>query len=563
MRFWGISITAVFLTASIAFAQVEVETEFGFHGDYHPDLPTPIQILVKNDGPPFQGQLIISQEVRSPWQGTFAERLLFSFELPRGAERLLQLNFTAHGYIYPLSIEIVADGKVIYEEEIELKRRFREERLVLALSDAPFPGELPTGERPLQVKPGSLPQEWPGLLGVRRIYLGRFNPSSMPRERWLALLRWLERGGELVVLGGANWYLQGSPRLRELLPFMPREIAELEGQPIVLGEPRGEVLYREDSLPILIATRQGRGRVIFSTIDPLSRSTGEEFWERLSDPVDGLDLDEERLGLAAGLLDSLRLSFPSKLALIGIYSLYLGGLALLGWLALRRQRLIALIPLWIAGISILTVRAIDRPEFAKPLVGLELEIAHDMGRTTLRTTWLSLFARADGELRLPLELEDGLLLQAIPAERGDHLYDMDYLREWGKMVISFRMGRWQRRSFYLERFSGDLASFKVEGEQVMVENLSSHPLRDCLLWERNSGRLYKIGDIGPHEAAERTVGPEAPFPEEPTRAKLFALVRGEALGERALFCTVEQEGFPSLPREVRATFGLALIEEDR
>ncbi|MFQ6090598.1 MAG: hypothetical protein ACE5LD_04085, partial [Candidatus Bipolaricaulia bacterium] len=383
MKLAGAFLMAVLFVTSIAFGQVEVKTDFGFNGYYYPDLPTPLSIWIKNEGSPLRGQLIIGQEVRSTWEGTVEERLIRPFELAGGSEKLFQLNFPVHGYIYPLSISIVTGGRNIYKEEIELKRRSLEKRLTLAISDAPFPGELPTGERPLQVEPESLPPGWPGLLAVERVYLGRFDPSSLSPEQWLSLVRWLERGGGLVILGGDNWYLQDSPRLREILPFKPQEVGQWADRPIVLGEPRGEVLYRQDDLPILIAGQRGRGRVVFSTIDPLNSSVGEEFWERLREGVgEGPGLDGERLQLAAGLLDRLQLPFPSKLTLIGIYSLYLGGLALFGWITLRRQRLVILLLLWIAGSSGLAARYIDRPKFAKPLVGLELGLAHDLGETT-------------------------------------------------------------------------------------------------------------------------------------------------------------------------------------
>ncbi|MFQ6090803.1 MAG: hypothetical protein ACE5LD_05125, partial [Candidatus Bipolaricaulia bacterium] len=249
------------------YGQVEVKTDFGFNGYYYPDSPTPIRILVRSQGPPLQGQLILAQQVRSPWEGAVEERLILPLELAGKTEKLLQLNFPVRGYIYPLSLSVLAGEQTVHRQEIELKRRFLEERLTLALGEASFPGELPTGERLIQVEPESFPPEWPGLLGVRRIYLGRFNPSYLSGKQREALVRWLEWGGELVALGGANWYLQDSPYLRELLPFKPRGIGQREGRPAVLGEPRGEVLY-QDGIPVLIAGRRGRGRVIFSTVNP-------------------------------------------------------------------------------------------------------------------------------------------------------------------------------------------------------------------------------------------------------------------------------------------------------
>lgn len=562
MKSVGLSLMAILLVAPALHGQVEVETEFGFDGYYYPDSPTPIQVLVRGQGPPLQGRIIVSQEVKSPWQGAVEERLVRPFGLPGKSEKLFHFNFPLHGYIYPLSITIVAGDEIIYEKEIELKRRFLEERLTLVIGESPFPGGLPTGERPIQIEPESLPPRWPGLLGVRRIYLGRLNPSSLSRAQRQALVRWIEWGGELVVLGGDNWWLQDSPYLRGLLPFEPWEVGERAGLPVVLGKPRGEVLYQQEDLPILIAGRRGRGRVIFSTINPLDGSVGEEFWEPLSGGRTWEGPDGERLRLAAELLGGVRLPFPSKFTLIGIYSLYIGGLALLGRIALHRQWLILLIPLWIAGTMVLIARYIDRPQFAKPLIGLELGMIHDLGETALHSSWLGLFAKADAELELPVDVGDGYLLQAIPKERGDHLYDADYLPDRGRMRVSFRMAEWRGRAFYLERFAEDLASLKVMGERVMVKNLSRYTLRDCLLFDKDKGKLYAIGDIGSYGTIEREAGPEVGRPEERFLARLYSLAQEELLGPQALLCTSGLEGFPLLPMEERLAAGLVLIEED-
>lgn len=559
----GLASIIILSTVLTLHGQVGVETKFGFNGYYYPDRPTPIQIRVRGHGPPLRGRIILSQEVKSPWQGAVTESLALPFELPGRSEKLFQLSFPVHGYIYPLSVTVLADDQPLYRQEIELKRRFLDEPLTLALGEDPFPGELPTGERTIQIDPQALPPQWAGLLGVRRIYLGRFNPSSLSQPQRQALLRWLEWGGELIVLGGDNWYLQDSPYLRELLPFQPREVGQRGGRAVVRGEPRGVVLYGE-SFPILIAGQRGRGRVIFSAVDPLQGSTESDFWEQLSagNGRASLSPHEERLGLAGDLLGQQELPFPSKFALIGIYSLFIGGLALLGWGARHRQWLAFAIPLWIAGVMVLAAGYIDRPQFAKPLVGLELALVHDLGNTTLHTLWFGLFARSEAAVTLPvpLDVEKGHIMQQIPRERGRHLYDADYRLAQEETQVSFRMDEWQGRAFYLERFSGNLANLQVGGGQIVVKNLTPYPFRGCRLFDGRS--LYAIGDIGPFEELTGEVGPEVRGPEEPPLARLHSLAQREIIGGRALLCMGTLDDLPPLPWEKRTVAGLVMIEED-
>ncbi|MDH7505298.1 MAG: hypothetical protein QHH25_04110 [Candidatus Acetothermia bacterium] len=541
-------------------AQVDVETDFGFNGYYHPDCPTPIWITLQSRGPALQGQIIIAQEVKSPWQGATEERLILPFELAGRTKKRFSLTFLVRGYIYPLSITVLAGGQVVHEQEISLKGRFSEEPLTLALGDSPFPNALPSGELPLQIEPESLPSEWPGLAGVRRIYLARLNPAGLSRPQWEALVRWIEWGGELVVLGGDNWYFQDTPALRELIPFAPTGLGEREGRPVVLGEPRGEVLYQEGSA-ILVAAARGRGRVLFSTVNPLTDPVDEAFWKALSGEEKGASVDHEAPRLAGELLSQLRLPFPSKLTLIGIYSLYLGGLALFGWAALHRPRWSPLVLLWVAGVMVLTARYLDRPEFAKPLLGLELDLFHDLGGATVHSAWLGLFAKAGAELEVEAEIADGQLEQALPEERGDHLYDLIFLREEDKLRALFKMEAWQARSLYLERMSGDLASLRVAGGRAIAKNLTPLSLSDCLVLL--GGKAFLFGDLGPHETTEREVGPEARWPTEPVRAQLYAKAREGLRGERALLCRCAPPGtFSQAAAEERQAACIVAIEED-
>ncbi len=518
-------------------AGLEVEVEFGFSGHYYPGVPTPIAILLENQGPPIRGQLLIYQEVRSPWRGVFEERLTLPVELSRGAKRLFQLNFPIHGHIYPLRIQLRGEGEegLIYQGKIDFRRRYHEERLCLFLSDpdpgagVPFRGqggELPTGERPIWVEPGLLPSEWAGYLGVRRIYLGRLNPFALTERQWEAITRWVRWGGELVILSGESWYYhQENPFLGELLPRLLEdpEVADREGQLIVLGEPRGEVLHRtEEGLPLLIAARWGRGRVLLSTVDPLESSPGEGFWRELKVEVEvgsppgeigGVSLG--RLELARELFGEQELPYPGRLPLIGLYLAFLGGLILLrAFVRPRRrgrrwgqQRQVLLLLLWSGGVTLLGSLYLSGSQGGGPLLALELGLVHDMGELSLSSTWWGLFAKKALPLELPLADEGGgYLIQLVPEERGEHLYDLFRLQDRdGRVRLSFRVERQMGRYFWGERFTPDLVSFTIssieeDGLLLRAANVSAELLHDCAL--RGRGRFHPLGDLPPGEPVE-------------------------------------------------------------
>ncbi len=573
---------AILLLASLAFelygqVGVEVEVEFGFAGQYLPDWPAPIWVSIEGRSP-LQGRIIISQEVRSPWRGVVEERLVLPFVLPGKGKKRFELEFLVRGYIYPLQLAVVADptGETIFRREIALKERAAEEPLTLALvgrgEPFPMPMELPTGERPIRLEPEGFPSSWAGLLGAGRIYLGRLYPEELSPAQWAALIRWIEWGGELVVLGGENWYLLDSPRLRELIPFNPTGIGEAAGRKVVLGEPRGEVLSRQGEI-MLVAGPRGRGRGLFATVNLLANPGEGGVWESLGRELLQRAGEEEQLRLGAELLEQTSLPFPSKPVLIGLYALFVGGLALSSWLAARRKRARPLPLLWVAGIAAFTVGYLDRPEFARPLFGLESGLSHDLGETTLHSSWLGLFAKAGRRLELRVvrqgEDDEGYLRQALPEERGERLYDVTYLPgRGGTMSASFSLADWQERSFFLERFSGDLARLRLGGEgRVWAENKSPYPLRDCRLLS-DEGRLYELepgpAELGPGEAVEWGLGPEIEPPKEGPVARIYKLARTELRGPHGLLCAWAAPGeFSQTPLEVRTILRLALIEEDQ
>jgi hypothetical protein len=520
--------------------------------------------------------------------------MVLPFALPGKGKKRFELHYLVRGYIYPLQVAVLADpgGETLFSREIALKERAAEEPLTLALvgKGEPFPLVLPTGERPLPLEPEGLPSSWAGLLGAGRLYLGRLDPEEIAPAQWEALIRWVDRGGELVVLGGDNWYLQDSPRLRELIPFNPTGFGEAAGRPVVLGEPKpqGEVLYRDSQgTALLIAGPRGRGRVLFVAVNPLAglgpglEETG--LWEALRKERQqgrGQGGDDEeaarRLGLGAEMLGQMPLPFPSKLALIGLYSLFVVGLALSSWLAARRPWARPLPLLWVAGVAALTFGYLDRPEFVRPVLELELGLSHDLGEVTLHSSWLALvertFAKAGRAMALQVE-GDGFLRQVLPDERGEHLYDVTYhLQGRGGITTSFRLANWQARSFFLERFSGDLARLSVGEGRARAENKSPYPLQDCRLLSA-AGRSFSFsagpGNLNPGEAREWELGPELTLPAmkggpaASALGPLTELARGELRGEWGLLCNwAAPPEFSQTGLEERSILRLALIEED-
>lgn len=598
LRGIGFGIIALGVLSGSAYADVQMQIQLGFNRHYAIGSFTPLWVQLANGGRDgIRGLLEVSQELEIAPKEIVKETYSWPVELPGGSKKMLQVSLPIHAYTDQIQIALRDEKdvtKVYQSQEIQLHKKYLPElqKLVLALSDAPFPHKLPTGESLQIIGVEQLVDDSKGYGGVRRIYLGRIL-SSFSKAQQQALKNWLLGGGELVIFSGENWHRQKSPFLEELIPMKVSDTNEiqLDGNrlTIVTGEPHGVVLLRApgggQDAPILIKHSFGAGTIFFSTINPLAAEING-FWELLK-PQKGEEEDETQSPLE--FLGRLGLPLPSVLKVSGLVIVFITGFGLLGLLAIRDERqgrpLTWVLFLWVLGLSGAAALYMSNPALSKPLRSLEAGICRGLNEEgAFCQLWYGVSSRKTADLSLSTR-STAAVQQLLPARPGPHLLDAHYAYDKDNLSILMRVEDRQQRRFYLESPQKAAVTFSLEeGERtpvVRVYNRSDGTLFDAVfikegkafcLGEVKSMRSQRVvcsAEIKAQAVTEKRLDARAEMPdyfesfpsesvEEKIKRTLFSLAKTEELGE-ALLVWSQQEELVTDPREEKTVIKLIVI----
>ncbi len=304
--------------------------------------------------------------------------------------------------------------------------------VIAALSQTPFPAELPTGESILQLDPDVMPNDVNGFQSIQRLYLGDFNLMDLSAAQRQALEQWLTLDGELVVFSGDNWPTQSNAFLREWLPMTPEQLRRAsfeDGQTVQMlsGTTRGQTVQFKESQPWLIrrSATQGQGQVWLATMNPLTMEVPANFWLPLK-PTLNLENSQTFEQLAVELFAQQPLEVPAK-TLVGLMLVvFIGGVAMWTWLSLKKTFWIWILLGWTAGSGVVFAVFINQPHYAKPLTRNEYGIETILpDGEAFSQTWVGYYSQRREQLHVNFPTHDRPW-QQLPLERGEHLFDMDY-----------------------------------------------------------------------------------------------------------------------------------------
>lgn len=190
--------------------------------------------------------------------------------------------------------------------------------------------------------------------------------SQLTSQQRAALDVWLHNGGQLIVTGGANWQ-KTAVSLADLLPVTidgSRSVDDLPGLRERIGIPfrdpgpyvvatsslrSGELIFRQDELPLLARQSIGRGSVYFLALDPrlaplLDWDGSEAIWAAIASRVpsgSNWGSGPQNSYAATEAVSSLpSLTLPSILQLLAfllVYTIVVGPLNY--WVLKRRNQL--------------------------------------------------------------------------------------------------------------------------------------------------------------------------------------------------------------------------------
>jgi hypothetical protein len=305
-------------SADVDVGGIGFEVNLGFAGYFRPRSWVPLQITVVNEGVPFSADVEVVTTLGTSFTA-MPGRVMYRRPLvmPTGTKKRLLINLPISNTQRPLDVRLVeANGNVLRSQQISLIGAGVSADIILVLDE--------TGERwtwlqdVAQQTQGymnrvrvhvahirsapELPSDWVAYESIRTIILTDNYPIiQLSSEQIDALLRWIQTGGHLLVVGGSAQNLAQVPQLADILPVKlgtGSRIVTIERLGLGLSpfpEPyrtvvwnaapgSGKVDYALSDIPLQAHQWVGAGRVTYLGFDlaaqPLRHWVGLDYYSR-------------------------------------------------------------------------------------------------------------------------------------------------------------------------------------------------------------------------------------------------------------------------------------------
>lgn len=309
----GLLVSALLLIgATTALGQrdtINVTPNLGFDGFYRPGAWTPVFVDLSNQPTAeislselrdFDGQLMV---VTSPQEGQSAVRFTRTIDLPAASQKryVLYARFPSDLPSPPLLNLTNQRGRVLSAYQLHTSKVDHEDLLVIEITDRATRPSLPRMRGGLdnmvtgRLSPQSLPDHWAGWDAVDVVVLSSWPDRGMAPDELQALRDWIQMGGTLVMLTGADASSYTDPAARALLPVEINGSTTLvdrggsvqiidqveEGarsHVLAVSEPKAgsETLLSRDGIPLLVREKHGNGQILYMGLDFRSTSSGVE-----------------------------------------------------------------------------------------------------------------------------------------------------------------------------------------------------------------------------------------------------------------------------------------------
>lgn len=460
---------------------------------------TPVRVQLQHNGPPLEGQLVLSQTVETPWRGTFTEKLVVPVRLGQRANKTFKLYFPLTSIVYPLDVRLESlAGDVIIEQTLDFRDDGQTAPIVVALSETKFPQVLPSGETVYTLSAAELPERLEGFESFKRLYLGRFNLSVLNDKQRQALLHWIMLGGEFILLGGENWYVQDVPLLRPWLPLAPAGVTTFtrktgEAIELLTGTVQGDVLYSVEGRPWVLVRPVGQGRVWMTTVNPFSTDVSDSFWQALR-PSQDFKNEEAFDEVARAAFNQHILNYPSRTLLAGLIVVFVAGVALWSWLTLRKSWGIAVLLLWVGVASGGILWVLNQPQYTQSLTAAEFGVERTLpDGTAIQQAWFGVYAQRKEDVSL-LFPSAATTRQMLPNERGNHLFDLEYaLGE--KNEVRFTAQAQQIRALLNVAQSDPKLLWSLNPENNLLQLQWAGAVLPEYAWLWYEGAFYELGAL--------------------------------------------------------------------
>ncbi len=351
---------------------ITIDMTVGYDSQYKSEFWVPVQVTVANSGPPVEGYVEILVPTNSSQDpGTFRSPI----SLPTQSNKRVTLYVKLSPGSGDVELQLRQnDGTLVAEASSGSINRVNRNSLLYGVV-SPEGGEFTFLERINGTQADAavalltlddLPETAVAWNALDILILNDTDTSQLTGSQRTALESWVNNGGQLIVTGGANWQ-KTAVALTDLLPVTidgSQSVDDLPGLRERIGIPfrdpgpyvvatstlrNGELIFRQDDLPLLARQSVGRGSVYFLALDPrlaplLDWDGSEAVWASIASRVPNTNnwgLGPQNSYAATTAVSSLpSLTLPSILQLIGfllVYTIVVGPLNY--WVLKRRDQL--------------------------------------------------------------------------------------------------------------------------------------------------------------------------------------------------------------------------------
>ncbi len=525
---------------------LEMEAEAAFGGYFKYGEWLPVWVWLENNGPDVEAEVQI--RITGGWGATtFAAPAL----LPTGSRKRIPVYVLPNNFSHELEVRLVRGDDVLLSQKTAVTPRANSsyfvglvspERGALALILGASVSQRDRPKELIDLSLADVPERAEAWRSFDCLILNDVDTTSLTPEQIAALEAWVRQGGRLVIGGGAGAMRTVAGLPHSLLPFVPRDLAEVNTLPglagfaseevrtpgpfvVAIGEPgTGRTLATQDDLSLVRERCVGNGYVDFVALDlatsPFDGWTGTtDFWEKLLSPgatyPDWLPADmsprQMRSGQMTYALSNLpSLDLPSIRGLGVLLVLYVVLVGPVNYLALRwRKRLHwgwVTIPLITVAFSAgafglgYTMRGSD-------LILNKIAVIDLLPDGTASvTSYVGLFSPARQAYEIKVD-SDGLLAPLNPDYNPwgpggtSATSDMVFLQGDPGRVRGLAVNQWSMQTFMAEggwagmgRIASDL--WVKDGALIgTVRNETAHALTGVTLILGNE--FVRLGDLGP------------------------------------------------------------------
>lgn len=349
-----ICLSAFFIPGSsnIFSRELSVDVITAYSNNSVPDNWVPVSIIITNQGQPVSGEIIISSKKDDLLRENVTEiDYIIPVEIPAQSKKIFrELIYYRKDFFSTLSIRLVSNDRVLFEEKLEVNRIYEKQKLLVvndSFSGFGFLGNSGSGERAVfYQKVEYLPQDWTAYLGIDLIILDKADYRLMTDKQIRALKGWLESGNTIIISGRGTYYTYNNRLMEEIFPaeFIKKESMELLQTKLTFWHIKADnyqLLKKTGDLPLAVGRRSGAGQVIFSLADFQDLELNELYYLELIDSV--RENNFLRFEFLSSMIEDMHSSvsfhFPERYQIALILLIFMGVIIYILHLFLVRERL--------------------------------------------------------------------------------------------------------------------------------------------------------------------------------------------------------------------------------